>query len=73
MNIATNSASEAEDITNLMIFIKCYHRSVPSGHGVVFREENMRSGSAASLTLIVEPCARMYTEDHFARAIENAI
>ena len=33
----------------------------------------MRSGSAASLDLIVEPCIRMCTEDHVARAIDNAI
>ena len=32
----------------------------------------MRSGSAASLALIAEPCVRMCTEDHAARAIENA-
>ena len=33
----------------------------------------MRSGSAASFALIVEPCVRMCTEDHVARAIEDAI
>ena len=49
------------------------HGSIPSGHGVVFRKENMRSSSAASLALIVEPCVRIFTEDHVARAIENSI
>ena len=33
----------------------------------------MRSGSAASLDLIMELCIRMCTGDHVARAIENAI
>ena len=33
----------------------------------------MRSGSAASLDLIVETCVRMCTEDHVARVIENAV
>ena len=33
----------------------------------------MRSGSAASLALIVEACARMCAEDHVAIAIENAV
>ena len=33
----------------------------------------MRSGYAAYLALIVEPCFRMCTEDHVASAIENAI
>ena len=33
----------------------------------------MRSVSAASLALIVEPYVRMCTEDHVARAIYNAL
>ena len=33
----------------------------------------MRSGSAASLAIIVETCIRMCIEDHVARAIDNAI
>ena len=33
----------------------------------------MRASSVVSLALIVEPCIRMCTDDHVARAIENAI
>ena len=33
----------------------------------------MRSGSAASLSLIVEACVRMCAEDHVAGAINNAV
>ena len=43
------------------------------GHGVIFREENVRSRSAALLALILEAYVRMCAEDHFARAIENAV
>ena len=33
----------------------------------------LRSGSSASLALIVEACVRMCAEDHVSRVIENAV
>ena len=54
-------------------FCKCQYRPVPSGHGVIFRGENMRSSSASSLALIVEAYVRMCAEDHVARAIDNVV
>ena len=52
---------------------KLFPFPVTSGHGIVFREENMRSGSAVSLAIILEPCVRMCTEDHVARAIDKSV
>ena len=54
-------------------FGKCWHGSVQSGHGVVFRKENVSSRSAVSFALIVKTCIIMCTQDHIAGAIENAI
>ena len=46
-----------------------FHR----GMELFSEKEIMRSGSAASLDLIVEACVRMCVEDHVAGAIENAV
>ena len=47
--------------------------AVPSGHGIVFKKENLIPWSTASFAFIVKTWLRMCKENHVAGAIENSI